>query len=97
MWCAVWFNSRTVARDLINGKPIKPENFDEVSIFFSDIVGFTSLSSDSTPFQVWMTYAAMATLLLWRLEFYPLTPTHELILSASHIFIDQTKQCLYDV
>ena len=43
---------RTVARDLINGKGVTPENFDEVSIFFSDIVGFTSLSSQSTPIQV---------------------------------------------
>ncbi|KAK3705209.1 hypothetical protein QZH41_014003, partial [Actinostola sp. cb2023] len=42
----------TVARDLVQGKPIKAENFDHVSIFFSDIVGFTSLSSESTPFQI---------------------------------------------
>ena len=47
------FIRRPVARDLVNGKTIVPEKFDEVSIFFSDIVGFTSLSSESTPFQVW--------------------------------------------
>ena len=43
---------RPVARDLVHGKPVVPEKFDEVSIFFSDIVGFTSLSSESTPFEV---------------------------------------------
>eukprot|EP00055_Hartaetosiga_balthica_P016075 m.99782 g.99782 ORF g.99782 m.99782 type:complete len:1901 (+) comp9033_c2_seq1:508-6210(+) len=43
---------KTIVEDLKVGKNIKAESFDEVTIFFSDIVGFTRICSQSTPFQV---------------------------------------------
>lgn len=50
---------RSVARQLIAGKPVLAKTYDAVTIYFSDIVGFTALSASSSPMEVHKTHSSV--------------------------------------
>lgn len=43
---------RYIADQLMSGKSVEPQSYDMVTIFFSDIVGFTSMCSVSSAMEV---------------------------------------------
>lgn len=51
-FCPLFLCSRSVAEALKLGSTVKPEYFDSVTVYFSDIVGFTTISANSEPIEV---------------------------------------------
>ena len=44
--------SRSIVEQLKNGEAVAPENFESVTIYFSDIFGFATLSSQLNPMDI---------------------------------------------
>lgn len=50
--CCCFVGRRYIADQLMAGKSVEPQSYDMVTIFFSDIVGFTSMCSVSSAMEV---------------------------------------------
>ena len=52
---------KAIAEQLKNNKPVNATYYAESTVFFSDIVGFTKISSRSSPMQVCLVFGVVKT------------------------------------
>lgn len=52
VYVGVYARCRSVAQALKKGKPVQPEHYSDCTLYFSDIVGFTTISALSEPIEV---------------------------------------------
>jgi hypothetical protein len=63
---------RKVAEQIVAGKTVEPESFDEVTIFFSDVVGFTNICAAVKPIQVVRMLNELYTVMDYCCQLFPL-------------------------
>lgn len=61
----------SVVKSLRSGKPVLPEPFKSVTIFFSDVVGFTEISGSVEPIQVITMLNALYTVMDYCASLFP--------------------------
>ncbi|KAL4225191.1 hypothetical protein ACF0H5_015882 [Mactra antiquata] len=98
---------QTVAEELRIGRPIKAEHFDESTLYFSDIVGFTSICASSTPIEVVNLLNALYTLfdaIITRYDVYKVETIGDAYMIASGLpkrngkkHIQEVADCALDI
>jgi len=61
-----------VAQQLLSGKEVEPETFEEVTVFFSDIVGFTDICSKVPPLKIVKMLNELYTVMDYCISQFPL-------------------------